>query len=200
MRDGRTELLEAAKGAFATLGYSGSTTAIIAKRARVTQPLVYHHFKSKKALWNAVVQDLFEKLDEALLAAQKRCAGQPQATHLKEMLRAFIRFSGRNPELGRIVRLEGTGELFDELYTRWLSRFATMYRGLIEQAVAGKAVRDIDPTLLFYVILGAASEAFALPKLGKKSFGHDQTRPEFVDQYADLVVEVIFRGIAPNTA
>ncbi len=197
--DGRRELLDAAAEEFASVGFSGATTASIARRAGVTQPLVHHHFGTKRGLWDSLVEELFTSLDAALKTAEQACVGSSDETRLREMLRAYIRFSGRHPHLSRIIRLEGRGELFDALHQRWLGQFVEYFETLIEKAVHGGALRPVEPALLFYVIVGAAAEAFAVPKLGRKSFNLDTSSVEFIDRYADLVCDVIFRGIARPT-
>jgi AcrR family transcriptional regulator len=55
-------ILEAALAEFAEHGYQGATTASIARRVGVTQPLVHYHFGSKEALWRTTVDGLFTKL------------------------------------------------------------------------------------------------------------------------------------------
>jgi Tetracyclin repressor-like, C-terminal domain len=62
--------------------------------------------------------------------------------------------------------------------------------------VQSGALRTVEPSLLFFVIVGAGAEAFAVPKLGLKSFGLDTSTVDFIDRYADLVCDVIFRGVA----
>jgi AcrR family transcriptional regulator len=59
-------ILEAALAEFAEHGYSGATTASIARRVGVTQPLVHYHFGSKEALWRTTVDGLFTKMAEQL--------------------------------------------------------------------------------------------------------------------------------------
>ena len=55
----RDRILAAALSEFANRGFDGTTTAEIARRAGVTQPLVHYHFDSKDALWYATVEEAF---------------------------------------------------------------------------------------------------------------------------------------------
>lgn len=50
-RDGRRKLLAAATEVFAEKAYAGATTKEIAKRAGVTEPMLFRHFGSKAALF-----------------------------------------------------------------------------------------------------------------------------------------------------
>lgn len=51
----KEQLLETAAELFARLGYARATTAELAKAAGVTEPIIYRHFSSKKALFVALI-------------------------------------------------------------------------------------------------------------------------------------------------
>lgn len=51
----KSQLLDAAARVFATHGYSGTTTAQIARAAGITEPIIYRHFSSKKDLFIALI-------------------------------------------------------------------------------------------------------------------------------------------------
>ncbi len=61
----KTQLLEAAAKVFASRGYSGTTTAELAKAAGVSEPIIYRHFESKRDMFIALV----EKAGEETLAS-----------------------------------------------------------------------------------------------------------------------------------
>jgi len=54
----KRQLLEHAKQLFVTHGYQATTTEKIAAAAGVTEPVLYRHFESKKALFLQVLQDI----------------------------------------------------------------------------------------------------------------------------------------------
>jgi AcrR family transcriptional regulator len=56
--DRKRQLLEHAKELFVTLGYQNTTTEKIAQSAGVTEPVLYRHFESKKALFLEVLQEI----------------------------------------------------------------------------------------------------------------------------------------------
>ncbi len=57
----RAQLIAAAQKIFMKKGYSGATTAAIAKAARLTKGALYFHFKSKEDIFFAVVKSLSEE-------------------------------------------------------------------------------------------------------------------------------------------
>jgi AcrR family transcriptional regulator len=68
--DERRELLvRAALTEFARSGYAGTSTEAIAKRAGISQPYVFRLFATKKDLFIAVVNNCFDRVYNAFLAA-----------------------------------------------------------------------------------------------------------------------------------
>jgi AcrR family transcriptional regulator len=58
----KAAVLECACGIFSTGSYRGTTTAEIARRAGVTEPVLYRHFASKRALYLAVLEESWSQL------------------------------------------------------------------------------------------------------------------------------------------
>jgi AcrR family transcriptional regulator len=56
--DRKRQLLTHAKQLFVTLGYQATTTDKIARAAGVSEPVLYRHFESKKALFLEVLQEI----------------------------------------------------------------------------------------------------------------------------------------------
>lgn len=56
--DRKRQLLAHAKHLFVTLGYQDTTTEKIARAAGVSEPVLYRHFESKKALFLEVLQEI----------------------------------------------------------------------------------------------------------------------------------------------
>lgn len=54
----RRALLDAARGAFASVGFKDAGIEHISRAARVTRGAFYHHFEDKRALFDAVVTEL----------------------------------------------------------------------------------------------------------------------------------------------
>jgi len=55
-------VLDCACGVFSSSSYRGTTTAEIAKKAGVTEPVLYRHFASKRDLYLAVLEESWRRL------------------------------------------------------------------------------------------------------------------------------------------
>jgi len=58
----KAAVLDCACGIFSTGSYRGTTTAEIAREAGVTEPVLYRHFASKRALYLAVLDESWSRL------------------------------------------------------------------------------------------------------------------------------------------
>lgn len=65
----RGDIVDAALAVFATTSYARATTAGIAREAGVSEPILYRHFPSKRALYIACLDASWERLHAAWLAA-----------------------------------------------------------------------------------------------------------------------------------
>jgi AcrR family transcriptional regulator len=64
--DRRAAIVEAALGVFSERAYGRATTAEIARAAGVTEPILYRHFSSKRALFLECVDEVWRRLREAV--------------------------------------------------------------------------------------------------------------------------------------
>jgi AcrR family transcriptional regulator len=194
---GRDELIAAAKELFADLGYTGATTTAIARRAGVSQPLLYHHFDSKKGLWRAVIDELFGRLRKKLEEVARETGGADRKERLSKLLATLVRFNGRNPELSQLMRTEGRsgGEAFDELFDQWLDDLVTFFNTELTAGQDDGTLRELDPSTLYFIIVGAATEPFAQSQIARRTFEIDTTDEAFVESYADTLVDALLNGI-----
>jgi AcrR family transcriptional regulator len=65
----RAQLLDVGRSLFASVGYEAASIEEIAKRARITKPVVYEHFGGKEGLYAVVVDREVRRLVESITAA-----------------------------------------------------------------------------------------------------------------------------------
>ncbi|MEC0244446.1 TetR/AcrR family transcriptional regulator [Paenibacillus chitinolyticus] len=68
--DRKEQIINAAVGIFAELGYYKTTTAMVAKAAGVTQPYVFHFFKNKEELFKVVIDRAVLRLYDAFMQVE----------------------------------------------------------------------------------------------------------------------------------
>jgi len=91
----RTKILEAASRLFLEEGFESVSIRRIAEQIEYSPATIYLYFKDKAELIDAICEDFFEDLLEAITAAAERETNPIQA--LKTGLRAYIQFSIAHP-------------------------------------------------------------------------------------------------------
>jgi AcrR family transcriptional regulator len=84
----REMVLEAAVAEFAARGLAGTSTEDVARRAGISQPYLFRLFPTKKALFLALVQRCFHRVEDAFITA---AAGRTGDQALEAMADAYER-------------------------------------------------------------------------------------------------------------
>ena len=149
--------MAAARSLFSERGYSQSSTEDIVRAAGVTRGALYHHFKDKRALFQAV----FEQI-ELELADMARATASPDAdswTNLLAGCNAFLDTCLR-ADVQRIILLDGPSVLGRDVWRAIEERYALalIARGLGNAMRDGHLVsRPVMP--LAHLVLAAINEA-----------------------------------------
>lgn len=156
----RAALIAAARALFSERGYTAVSTAEIVDRARVTRGALYHHFKDKRALLEAVHEGL-----EAELVARigEGLAGDAPPTRAFDLLVAgtdLFLDACEEPTFARISLQEAPSVLG---WQRWREIDAQYSMGLITgvlmQGIQAGELRAQPVEPLAHLLLGALGEA-----------------------------------------
>lgn len=190
----RAGILAAALDLFSERSFEGATTREIAARAGVTQPLLNYHFRSKDELWRAAVDGLFETLRHALEARAEGLRGVDEVTVARLMVREFVYFSARNPQLHRIITQEckTDGPRMDWLVERHVRPLYDTTTALFARLAEQGHVPDIAPMHLYYIVTGAGPTMFVTAPECRRLAGVDPFAAEVVEAHADAVCALIF--------
>jgi AcrR family transcriptional regulator len=158
----RAALLDEATALFAARGYAGTSLEDVASASQVTRGAVYHHFASKQALFEAVL-DAQETRVIAQVEAIAAAAPDPWSAALAA-LEAFLA-QCCDPVYGRLVWLEGPTALG---WHRWRECEQQYAYGLVERFITdliahGDLANRAVPSLVRFSfwMLGGAGLALA---------------------------------------
>ena len=188
----RAALLAAATRRFAEDGFAGTALEDIAADIQATRGAIYHHFASKKALFEAV----FEELETGALEVSANAAARA-ADPWSAAFSALDAFLDRccDPVYGKLVWREAPIALG---WVRWQAAEEQYAYGLVEQLI--KALvdgGDIDDqplettTRLVFGMVGTAGMALAEAS--------DVDKPRLKAEYA-AVIGRMATGLRPTVA
>jgi TetR/AcrR family transcriptional regulator, fatty acid metabolism regulator protein len=189
VEDKRRQLLDAAVRVFARKGYHASRVGDIAEEAGVAHGLLYHYFRSKDDVLEAVFHENWsvllariasvEQTDEPAVDQLRHIATIVLRTwlHLPDVVRVVIREFGRSPELAeRIGELAQPIDAIERVITRGIER--------------GEFRKDVDPVFAAAVVYGSIDELLTGWVLGRLP-----AEEEDVAAAEQTLIEVSLRGL-----
>ena len=192
--DTRARIIVAAREAFSTMGFEGASLRGVAKEANVQHQLATYYFKTKEELWMAVMDELATGFFDQLGQRFRGLEGVDAATKLRLVVREFVKYSAENPQLHRLMTMEGRkeSERLVWLVNRHISRFFSISTKLIREAQVLGVVRPGDAGQLHYCAIGIATAAFSLAPEYKLVTGNDPFTRSHIEEIADLVCDFLF--------
>lgn len=193
----RERILRAALEEFANRGFDGTTTAEIARRAGVTQPLVHYHFETKDTLWVATMEAAFQGVFATFDGVLAELADLGLIDQLKVLVRRYVRFGAAHPEIGRIVSHEGVqgGPRLQWLIDHHMAGQFDWFRQLYDAGVAQGLVKDLPAEHVITSLSAAGAYLFIVKAAMLELHGLDVADPAVIEAHADTVVELFFHGI-----
>jgi AcrR family transcriptional regulator len=156
----RERLVSHARALFAERGYAAVGTEEIVRSAGVTRGALYHQFRDKAALFEAVV-DAVEGETTAAIAERAASAGDPLEA-LRLGGRAFLAICA-DPRVERILLLDAPAVLGTE---RWreirLRHGLGLVTGVLEAGMEAGMIARQPVTALAHLLLGALDEGAQL--------------------------------------
>jgi len=184
----RRQLLDAAVRVFARKGFHASRVGDIAQEAGVAHGLLYHYFKSKDQVLEAVFHDNWsillariasvEETDEPAAEQLRHIAAIVLRTwlHLPDVVRVVVREFGRSPELA-----ERIGELAQPIGS--IAR-------VIERGIERGEFKQVDPRVAATVVYGSIDELLTAWVLDRLPSGEED-----VAAAEQTLVEVSLGGL-----
>jgi TetR/AcrR family transcriptional regulator len=183
-------VLRAAEQVFAKQGFAGTSMRDISRASGVSQPLIHHYFKTKRALYDEVKRLVVLRCEAHF--AEAVLDTDPGKSLPEVVLRRTFEFVKENPNfirLGAWAQLEGDTEPWPgELEAR--ANFSRMFS---TEQQSGRMRKDLDPKLLTILSEGLL---FAWWKYMESNRHLDkEERDEMDEKILEAMVEVFLNGM-----
>lgn len=184
----KEQILEAAAGVFATRGYHRTRVSDIIAAAGVARGTFYLYFESKRGLFVALVERMFDKLQAVIQPIDVHSEVAP-AEQLRENLRRVFRVVGSERELSRILFHEAIG--IDAELDERLSVFDEAVALFLDESLeTGERIgflRPVERSIIARALLGLIKESVRDRGLGA---------PELdTSALVDTLLDFVLRGL-----
>jgi TetR/AcrR family transcriptional regulator len=186
-------ILAAAESVFAETGFSGATTAEIAKRAGVPKANLHYYFKTKEDLYRQVLQGILELW---LGTGDQIVPEVDPAQALSHYVAAKMDLARQRPLASRVFANEiihGAPQISDFLQDElrdWVDRKA----GVIDGWIAAGKIRPVDPRHLFFMIWANTQTYADFAVQIAAVLGRNQLLPEDYDKAGRQLAEIVLQG------
>ena len=194
---GARRIEAAARRLFAARGYAGTSMAEGAAAAGVSKATVFHHYRNKRALYEALVGDAFAGFREQLiplLDAEHDLQGSLAdfaAAHVERL----TRMQGTMRLIAREM-LSGTAGSSELLGGGEMSRNFSLLVDTLRRGQASGSVRaDVDPGLAVFLLLSANWFLFQSSTLVRRN--PDLAVTATTETYAAELARLLYHGLAP---
>nr|WP_314524817.1 TetR family transcriptional regulator [uncultured Brevundimonas sp.] len=190
----RSQLLQAAAALMSERGSIEVSLSEIAQRSQLNSALVKYYFGSKNGLMMELVKDILGRalvqMDE--LVDMDLAPVEKLKLHIKGIITVYFRY----PFVNRLIHaMFQTPETAREVAETISKPLAETQRRLLEEAVAQGRIREIDPMLFYFIVLGACDHIFFGQHILHHCFGVDEIDDNLRRRYTDTLLDMVLTGL-----
>ena len=179
----RRQLLDVALRVFADRGYHATSMNDLAETAGVTKPVLYQHFRSKRALYLELLEDVGGQLRDTIVKATAQADGPRE--QVRAGFRAYFTFVATQRAAFQL--LFGGGARRDQEFADAVRSVEVSIAETIAELIVVEGLDDVRRLLLAHGIVGVA-EGTSRHWLAGGMSGN-------VDELADQVATLAWAGL-----
>ena len=124
----------------------------------------------------------------------------PAQKKLKIHINGIINAYYKSPYINRLIHYmveSGSPEASRRVAQIFIEPMIEVYRDMVAQGVREGVLKDVDPGLLYYCLVGAADHIFHAGYSVPATLGIERLDDGIKQRYAELVCDIYLRGLAP---
>lgn len=199
--DTRDRVLQVAQQLFAERGYRGTSLRDIAKRIGIKAPSLLHHFPSKQQLYVAVLDRMFQSIEDAANAIA--WAKENRQERMRQAITDAIDFMVARPDFVRLLWMEmadesGVGR--QVLKRRMPPLFSTAVNFIFRGQREGEFRADVDPNHFMWSLNSITIGFFTTAAMLKRLWGVNLLEPTVIEQRKHEVIDMMERTLFADSA
>ena len=190
----RAQLLQAAASLMSERGSIDVSLSEIAQKSQLNSALVKYYFGSKNGLLLELVKDILGRaiVQMGELVEMDLDPVQKLKLHIKGVITVYFRYPFVNRLIHYMFQTPDSAKDVAETISKPL---ADTQRQLLDQAVAQGLIREIDPMMFYFIVLGACDHLFFGQHILRHCFGVEGIDDDLRRRYADTVLDMVLKGL-----
>jgi TetR/AcrR family transcriptional regulator len=199
--DTRDRVLQVAQQLFAERGYRGTSLRDIAKRIGIKAPSLLHHFPSKQQLYVAVLDRMFQSIEDAANAIA--WSKENRQERMRQAITDAIDFMVARPDFVRLLWMEmadesGVGR--QVLKRRLPPLFSTAVNFIFRGQREGEFRAEVDPNHFMWSLNSITIGFFTTATMLKRLWGVNLLEPSVIEQRKHEVIDMVERTLFAEPA
>jgi TetR/AcrR family transcriptional regulator len=186
----RNKLLDAASLLFTEQGFDGVSIRDLENEADVQRGLLSYHFQDKESLWKAMADRTFALMNDALAPRLEVLGDLGPRERVRAIIRFYVRFSSRHPELPRLLSQEARHHSWrlSYLVDEHISASTNSLRESVTDALGLSEAKFMH---WYYFMVGASSLIFSHAPECELLFDADPHEDAIVEAHAEMMVNTL---------
>lgn len=186
------EIVRAARALLADKSYHGASIKLIAKQAGIATGTFYLYFRNKEALFNAIVDEMYEDLLQAIITERSKYTNT--LDKLQASMRAAIELFVKEQQLAKIflVQIPSANTVFNDILVYFEDELIQLTKNDLDEAVEEGLLEPQDTLVSAIAFVGTFREVI-LRWLR-------QGEPEDLLQAFDTLVAYNMRGLGAHSS
>ena len=146
-------ILAAAALEFAARGFAGARVDRIARRARVNKAMIYYHFKSKRALYRALLRQMFTLVGNRLHQIASSDRSSPEK--IDDAIAMFADMIQQHAAFPAVMLREvaESGAHLDAETLEALTRVPRLVAAIVQEGISAGVFRAMNPIFAHFTLL-----------------------------------------------
>lgn len=192
--DKRKLILDSAIKVFADKGYHGTRISDIARQAEIAYGLVYHYFKNKEDILDAIFFERWGGFIEAVEAVARN--GRPLEARLLAIAEIILSSYRERSEWVKVLvfEIQRSQRFADPSRVKAVGQLTSAIAGMLREGQAnGELRQDLDPDLACYIFIGGLDIVVTSRIL--ELFPVEGDEGAYFGQIAQTVVDLFLNGM-----
>ncbi|WP_285762628.1 TetR/AcrR family transcriptional regulator [Biformimicrobium ophioploci] len=188
----KSKLIDAGRVMFSERGFDAVSLRDIENAAKVKRGLLAYHFGDKEAFWKSVVATIFVGMHDEFEQRLGLLREVSESEHLAFIVRFYVGFHARHPELSRLMSQEATRDTWriQHLIEQYIAPACEKMQKLVGDSLQ----LDRDGFIhWYYIMVSASSTIFSFAPECRRLFNIDPCEEARVDRHADMLVKMLLR-------
>jgi AcrR family transcriptional regulator len=185
--DTRERILQAAGRLFLRQGYTATSVSRISKEARIGKATVYHHFKDKHAIIQALLDRTISRIQNAISTAD---GDTDPRRRIEATAKASLGFLKESMDLFQVIRREvpeSRGRLQSE-FAAFIRSYTASLTDAIREGIRQGIFRQVNPSDAARALLAMLTGLYA-------QFFAEGNRETVSEKTLASILDVFFQGI-----